>query len=166
MAGDLLKDTLIAVCAALAKYQVDYMLVGGTAVALNGYYHPSINAKGEITEQPDIDLWYNPTYENYFNILKTLKDLGHDVTSLENEKTPNPREAFIKLEFDDFTFDLLPKIRAGIKFNEAYQRKISVDLEGVPLHVIGLEDLILDKKASGRAKDIEDIKKLEKLRGL
>lgn len=36
----------------------------GTAVALNGYYRHSINIAGELTDKPDIDIWYNPTYEN------------------------------------------------------------------------------------------------------
>jgi hypothetical protein len=68
-----LKTSLLTICDLLEKHNVQYMLIGGTAVALNGYYRHSLNIAGELTEKPDIDLWYNPTYENYFNILKVLK---------------------------------------------------------------------------------------------
>ena len=56
---DILKNSLLTVCRSLEKYKVDYMLIGGTAVALNGYYRISINIKGEMAEKPDIDMWYN-----------------------------------------------------------------------------------------------------------
>lgn len=166
MAGNRLKDALLTICGVLAKNEVSYMLIGGTAVALNGYYRPSVNASGEVADKPDIDLWYSPTYANYFKMLKALKELGHDVQSLERAQSPNPRKSFLKLEFDDFTFDLLPQIKADISFGEAYQRKKTFELNAVSLNVISVEDLILDKKATGRPKDLEDIKHLEKLRGL
>ncbi len=52
--------TLLTLCKLLEKYNVQYILVGGTAVALNGYYRHSINVSGELTDKPDIDIWYNP----------------------------------------------------------------------------------------------------------
>lgn len=166
MAGSQLQDRLRAVCGALEAHSVEYMLVGGTAVALNGYYRRSIDSKGNLAEKPDIDVWYNPSYANYFNVLKALKDLGYDVSALEQEQSPNPRSAFIKLEFEDFTFDLLPKIKAKIGFYEANQRKESVEIVDVPIHFMCVEDLIADKKATGRGKDLEDIRRLKDLRGL
>lgn len=68
MMEDDLKNSLLTVCKLLDKFNVQYMLVGGAAVALNGYYRHSINTSGELTDKPDIDIWYNPTYGNYFNI--------------------------------------------------------------------------------------------------
>ena len=103
------------------------MLVGGTAVALNGYYRHSINISGELTDKPDIDIWYNPTYDNYFNILKVMEELGQDITEFKNEQTPDPRKSFFKLDFEDFTLDLLPEIKAPIKFAEANQRKETIE---------------------------------------
>ncbi len=55
---------------------MQYIIIGGTSVALNGYYRHSINLAGELTDKPDIDIWYNPTYENYFNLLKVIEELG------------------------------------------------------------------------------------------
>ncbi|HZI69254.1 MAG TPA: hypothetical protein VFD44_06070 [Hanamia sp.] len=65
---DNLKATLITVCKLLEKYNVKYLIVGGTAVALNGYYRHSTNASGQLTNKPDIDIWYNSTFDNYFRI--------------------------------------------------------------------------------------------------
>ncbi|MES1215359.1 MAG: hypothetical protein ABUT20_07575 [Bacteroidota bacterium] len=161
---DILKTSLLTICKLLAKYNVKYMLIGGTAVALNGYYRHSINTSGELTDKPDIDIWYNPTFENYFNILKAIKDLGQDTTEFENEQNPNPRKSFFKLDFDDFTFDILPEIKANIKFIEAYERKQTVEIDGTPIHFMNYIDLIKDKEAIGRKKDIQDIEQLKKMR--
>ncbi|MGC4233202.1 MAG: hypothetical protein QM594_09505 [Niabella sp.] len=68
-------DSLLTVCKLLQKHQVLYLLVGGTAVALNGYFRLSINDSGELTEKPDIDVWYNPTYQNYFKLIKVIEEL-------------------------------------------------------------------------------------------
>ena len=90
------------------------MLIGGTAVALNGYYRVSINIKGEMAEKPDIDVWYNPNYENYYNLIKALTELGHDTSEVKKEKSPNPSRYFFKIDLDNFTLDFLPEIKANI----------------------------------------------------
>lgn len=51
---DSLKNSLITVCELLEKNKIKYLLVGGTAVALNGYYRHSMNISGELTDKPDI----------------------------------------------------------------------------------------------------------------
>lgn len=158
------KNSLLTVCSLFEKYKVPYMLVGGTAVALNGYYRHSTNTEGEVTEKPDIDIWYEATYENYFNILKILKELGYDIEGFKSEQNPNPRKSFFKLDFEDFSFDILPEIKAPIKFSEAYQRKNTVALEETKIHFMNYFDLIEDKKATARTKDLKDIEELKKLK--
>lgn len=159
-----LKDSLLAVCVLLEKHNVHYMLIGGVAVALNGYYRHSINTAGELTDKPDIDIWYNPTYENYFNILKVMEELGQDVTEFKSEQNPNPRKSFFKLDFADFTLDILPEIKAIIKFQDAHKRKETVEIEKTRIHFMNYFDLIEDKRATARKKDLEDIEQLKKIR--
>lgn len=159
---DNLKGLLLTVSKLLVKYNVNYMIVGGTAMALHGYYRHSINASGELTEKPDIDIWYNPNYENYFRILKVIEELGEDISDFKNEQSPNPKRSFFKLDFDDFTFDILPAIKAGIKFFDANQRKETVEVDGTPIYFLNYFDLIEDKKATARKKDLEDIEQLKK----
>lgn len=141
------------------------MLIGGAAVALNGYYRHSMFSSGELADKPDIDIWYDPTYENYFKILKVIEELGHDITEFKNEQSPNPRRSFFKLDFDDFTFDILPEIKASIKFFEANKRKETVEIENTRIHFMNYFDLLEDKKASARKKDLEDIEQLRKIKG-
>lgn len=141
-----------------------YMAIGGTAVALNGYYRISTNIAGEVTDKPDIDIWYNPTYENYFNILKVIEELGQDISDFRNEQSPNPRKSFFKFEFDDFTCDLLPEIKGNIKFPDANKRKETVEINETQIHFMNYDDLLKDKEATARKKDIEDIEELKKNR--
>lgn len=162
---DVLSKSVSLVCEVLDKYQVQYLLIGGTAVLLNGYSRLSTTSAGEITEKPDIDIWYNPTYENYFKLLKVFEELGRDISILVEEQSPNPRKSFFKFEFADYTFDALPSIKADVMFFEANQRRETVVLKGIPIHFISYLDLIEDKKATARKKDIEDIEQLKKIRG-
>ena len=155
---------MLTICKLLEKYNVLYMVIGGTAVALNGYYRHSINVAGELTDKPDIDIWFNPTYENYFNFLKVIEELGQDIAEFKNEQAPNPSRSFFKLYFNDFTFDALPEIKADISFVEANKRKETVELEATKIHYINYLDLIEDKKATARNKDFEDIAQLRKIR--
>jgi hypothetical protein len=159
-----LKNNLMTICRLLEKYNVLYMFIGGTAVALNGFYRLSLNNEGELTEKPDIDIWFNPTYENYFNILKVMEELGQNITEFKNEKSPNPRKSFFKLDFDDFTLDILPEIKAAIKFIDAYKRVEIVEFNGIRIKFMNYIDLIEDKKATARKKDLEDIVQLKKIR--
>ena len=160
-----LKIRLLTVCRLLEKHKVQFMVIGGTAVALYGYFRHSINIAGELTDKPDIDIWYNPTYKNYFSILNVMNELGQDVTEFKNEQTPDPRRSFFKLDFDDFTLDILPEIKAPIKFSDANKRKESVLWEETQIHFMTYSDLIDDKKAMARKKDLEDIEQLKKIKG-
>jgi hypothetical protein len=160
-----LKNCLLTVCKLLEKNNVEYILIGGMAVALNGYFRVSKNNAGEVTDKPDIDIWYNPTYENYFKILKVMEELGQDVTEFKNEQIPNPRKSFFKLNLEEFTLDILPEIKSDIKFLQAYKRKESVDWEKTQIYFMNYLDLIEVKKAIGREKDIEDIEQLKKIKG-
>ncbi|MDR6560024.1 MULTISPECIES: hypothetical protein [unclassified Arcicella] len=162
---DNLKNSLLTICGLFEKHNVQYMIIGGTAVALNGYYRHSMNISGELTQKPDIDIWYNPTYENYFNILKVIEELGQDITEFKNEKSPNPRKSFFRFDFDNFTLDVLPEIKAIIKFIDANKRKETVELLETKIHFMHYWDLIEDKEATARKKDLEDIEQLKKIWG-
>jgi len=57
-----LADSILHVCKVLNKHSVEYLLIGGTAVALHGYYRFSRQTSGEVTEKHDLDFWYNSNY--------------------------------------------------------------------------------------------------------
>jgi len=65
--------------------------------------------------------------------------------------------------------DLINQI-SGVTFREAWENRITTDIESegreVPIHLIGLEELIKNKKAIGRPKDVEDLKYLKEVKKL
>ena len=141
---------------------VEYLVVGGTAVSYYGERRRSTTASGEVVDKPDLDFWYNPNYPNYYNLLKALKELGRDVTRYENEQSPNPRKSVFKYDLDNYTLDLLPNIKAPLNFRESFARRTVVKLGDTEISFISLGDLIQDKQAMGRPKDLADIENLRR----
>ena len=159
-----LGDEFINVCKTLNKNSVQYLIVGGTAVALYGYFRVSTGPSGLVGEKPDVDIWYNPTYDNYFRLLNVLEQLGQDVSEFKEEQAPNPRKSFFKFNTTSMTLDFLPQIKADIKFIAAFGKKEVVAFDQVNINFISYHDLIEDKKVNPRDKDLEDIKHLEAIR--
>lgn len=157
-----LADNVLRICKVLNKFSVEYMIVGGTAVALHGYYRYSMNVAGEIAAKPDLDFWYNPTYDNYFKLLNALENLGQDVTEFKKEQTPNPKKSFFRYNFEKFTLDFLPELKAQLKFRSCFKKREIVILNDSEISFISYDDLVTDKKANGRIKDINDLEELYK----
>lgn len=157
-----LTNELLKICQTLNKHNVKYLIVGGVAVALYGYYRLSHDKTGKVTEKPDLDIWYYPSYSNYYNLLNFIEELGQDVTKFREEQEPNPLTSFFRYEFDEFTLDLLPEIKAQIKFDNSFKKRETVEIENINIYFINYDDLMKDKIASSRSKDIDDIKHLNK----
>ncbi len=136
---------------ALNQHEVDYLLVGGYAVILHGYARTT----------GDMDIWVKPSKENYQKLIKAFQDFRMPVFEMTEENFLDTSK------FDVFTFgaspvsiDIMTKVK-GLSFDEAFPKATSIQLdEGLSVKVIGLEDLLKAKKASGRAKDFNDIRHL------
>ncbi|RRB04699.1 hypothetical protein [Larkinella rosea] len=113
------------------RNKVEYMVVGGFAVSYYGDYRKSINQEGKIVDKPDLDFWYNPSYVNYYRLLDALQELGRDVTKFKEEASPDPKRSVFKYEFEDYTLDLLPIIKAPLKFSKAYARRKVIESNGI-----------------------------------
>ena len=159
------QTTLLSVFSPLKKHEVEYLIVGGTAVALHGYFRISISIAGAPTDKPDLDFWYNPSYKNYFNLLNAIEALGEDVSEFKNEKAPNPKKSFFSLNFDNFTIDFLPELPGLSKFRSSYENKEVVQVEGIDILFINFDDLVANKLETAREKDINDINELKRRRG-
>ncbi len=135
----------------LKKYEVEYMIVGGYAV--------SIYSQPRSTQ--DIDVWIKSTKENAEKVLKVIDEfgfgyLGITLIDLTDEYT------VVQLGNPPIRIDLMSSID-GVEFAKAYKNKSLFsyfDITGVSY--ISLEDLIKNKKSSGRNKDFNDINWLEK----
>jgi hypothetical protein len=130
--------------ALLNAEKVDYLLIGGWALALHG--HPRYTG--------DMDIWIRPTLENAEAMIRVLRQFGF------SSKKFDP-EAFIKEEnifrfgFPPMQVDIINTI-PGVDFASCYENRLVVEAESVPINVIGLDDFKKNKIASGRPKDITD----------
>jgi predicted nucleotidyltransferase len=129
---------------------VEYLIIGGYALAAHG--HPRYTG--------DIDFWIRPTPENLERLLTALEDFGFGSLGLSAQDfTP---DAVIQLGQPPRRIDLMTTID-GVDFDRCYARRETVELAGVRLNIIGLEDFKANKRATGRLKDLADLEGLEPL---
>lgn len=159
-----LKDNIVSICKKLNSHSVEYLIIGGTAVALQGYFRHSTNMAGQVSDKPDLDFWYNPTYDNYFRLLNTLEELGQDISEFKNEKTPNPKKSFFKFDYPYFTLDFLPTVIGNERFRDLYQRREIANVNETEIYFLGYEDLITIKMKTARPKDLIDIEQLKEIK--
>ena len=133
----------------LEEHGVDYMIVGGYAVAFHGY--------PRFTK--DIDLFYRPEEENVGRLRKALVRFGFNETDL-------PASAFLS-KGNVVTFGVVPTrvdlINGidGVSYEEARANAVRGTYGRVSVSFIGLADLIRNKKATPRARDKADVEDLE-----
>ena len=155
---------LISICQILNNRSVQYLVVGGAAVSAHGFYRPTTDRESNVLDKPDFDFWFNPHYLNYRKLLNAFEDMGFDLVRFKEEEHPFPKSSFFRFKPEAYTFDFLPKIGGGLSFSDCYSKKAVSVIEGTEVSVIGIDDLLISKKATGRKKDLEDIRFLEEKR--
>jgi predicted nucleotidyltransferase len=126
---------------------VDYLIVGGYALAAHG--HPRYTG--------DIDFWVRPEPQNIARLLQALQDFGFG--SLGLSAADFVADSVVQLGQPPRRIDLLTSID-GVDFAACFTRRDSVVVDGVRLDIIGLEDFKTNKRAAGRLKDLADLESL------
>ena len=134
----------------LNSNEVRYLLVGGWAV---GMY-------GNPRATKDIDFLVANDSDNLAKLQKALLDFGAPPIDIEHFKE---RGHVIRLGSSPIQIDIINKAD-GIDIDECYYRKETIKVEDVDVFVISKDDLVKNKKASGRSMDIADAEKLLKYR--
>ncbi len=132
----------------LASNGVDFTLIGGYAVAFHGF----------IRYTADIDILYRRTPENMENLKKTLMDFGFPISSLPDSLF-EPGQ-IIRIGVPPVRIELLNEI-SGVSPEEVWNHRVPGMYEKVKVHFIGLDELIRNKKAAGRPKDLQDLNELQ-----
>jgi hypothetical protein len=132
----------------LNAHGVEYLVVGGYALAAHG--HPRYTG--------DIDFWVRPAAENLKRLLVALGEFGFGSLGLRIADFGN--DSVVQLGQPPRRIDLLTAID-GVDFAACFERREEVELAGVRLNIIGLEDFKANKRASGRLKDMADLESLE-----
>ena len=127
---------------------VEYLVVGGYALAAHG--HPRYTG--------DIDFWVRPTPENITRLLSALTVFGFGSLGLRAEDFS--ANTVVQLGQPPRRIDLLTTID-GVSFDSCFARREVVEVAGVRLNIIGLEDFKINKRATGRHKDLADLESLE-----
>jgi hypothetical protein len=130
------------------EHNVRFLIVGGYALAAHGLPR----ATGDL----DAWVWINP--ENAQNIMRALNAFGFQNLSL-TESDFSKEDSIIQLGYPPFRIDILTSID-GVAFDQAWEKKIVVELNGMNVPFIGRDDLITNKKAAGRPQDIADVSRL------
>ena len=130
---------------------VDYIMVGGWAVNLHGYVRATI----------DLDIWILADQENARKVYAALGEFGAPLEEVKPEDFAQDGTIF-QIGVAPCRIDVINKID-GVKYAEASSRAIQKTIEGVPVRIISREDLIANKRASGRTKDLADAEILEGL---
>jgi len=128
---------------------VRYLVIGGYAVALHGYPRYT----------KDIDIWIEMSVENAGKMVQALVQFGFGSLGLKEEDFLEP-EQIIQLGYAPNRIDLITT-PPGVDFRECYESRIEVEIEGVKVNFIDLENLKRSKRASGRLQDLADIENLE-----
>ncbi|MGP8035562.1 MAG: nucleotidyl transferase AbiEii/AbiGii toxin family protein [Steroidobacteraceae bacterium] len=132
----------------LSDAGVKFLLVGAYALAVHGF--------PRATKDIDFFVWANA--ENAANLLRALDRFGAPIKNLSVTDFSAEGTVF-QIGVGPRRVDILTKID-GVSFPEAYARRLTVQLEGIDVPVISREDLIANKRASGRAQDLADIERL------
>ncbi len=126
---------------------VEYLVVDGYALAAHG--HPRYTG--------DIDFWVRPAPGNLDRLLRALDDFGFGALGLRAADFDS--DTVVQLGQPPRRIDLLTQID-GVTFDACYARRECVDIAGLPLAIIGLDDFKTNKAATGRLKDLADLESL------
>jgi hypothetical protein len=136
-----------AILATLAAHKVDYLVIGGLAVQAHG--HPR-------TTQ-DLDLVPEPSSRNLRRLHAALTELGARSVGGAEPTTPRlPAAGVVELDTDAGGVDVHIRPPGAAPYDQLAGRALQLDLDP-PVRVVGLEDLIAMKRASGRPIDRGDI---------
>lgn len=128
---------------------VEYLLIGGHAVAFHGY--------SRVTS--DMDVWINRTPENAEWVLTAIRRFFSDpMTGLVAAQLLDP-EIVTHFGVRPHLIEILNRVSGG-DFSKAWPRRIATTYDGVPVNILGIEDLKQNKLASGRHKDLADLENL------
>lgn len=139
------RDMLVA----LNDAEVDYLVVGAYAVAAHGFPR----ATG------DLDIWVRANPESAENLLSALTVFGAPMHEVSAADFSSPSIVF-QIGIPPGRIDILTEL-SGVNFDAAWANRMTVEIDGVKFSIIGRSDLIANKRATGRPKDIADLAFLE-----
>ncbi|MDQ3862338.1 MAG: hypothetical protein M3317_02320 [Actinomycetota bacterium] len=134
---------------AFSEAGVKYLLVGAYAMA----------AHGQVRATGDLDLWVESSRENAAKVMEALRNFGAPLHEIEQEDFEKADVVF-QIGVVPRRIDILTSIDA-VEFPEAWGGREEVRVSGLDVPVIGRPELIRNKLATGRTRDLADAEWLQ-----
>jgi hypothetical protein len=136
------------------KHKVRYLIVGAEAVIYHGY--PRLTG--------DTDIFFDRNKTNCQKLFTALYEFwGGRIPGISSARELSRREMVFQFGVPPNRIDLISTV-SGVGFAEAWKGKVgqsfSLKKEAIPVYFIGLAELIKNKEAAGRPKDLADLKYL------
>jgi hypothetical protein len=132
----------------LNEHGVEYLVVGAHALAFHGA--PRFTG--------DIDILVRPDPDNGNRVIEALAAFGFRFPNLTGEDFQDPHKV-VQLGVPPVRIDIIASI-TGVSWQEADTHKVAGTFGDVPVHYLGREQFIANKRATGRKKDLADIEAL------
>lgn len=135
----------------LREHDVRYLIVGGEAVILHGH----------VRYTGDVDFFFSREDTNVTRLFAALKEFWDgEVPGLHDADDLRPVGTVVQFGVPPNRIDLINEVE-GVDFDEAWQGRVECELVtetgSIPVPFIGLDDLIKNKRATGRPKDLDDL---------
>lgn len=124
---------------------VRFLVVGGYALAAHGYPRAT----------DDFDAWVWTNSENAEKIVECLTEFGFGSLNLAADDFTTP-DRVVQLGYPPYRIDIITSI-SGVEFDGAWANRLIVDVDGLKVPFIGRDDLLTNKRATGRPKDLLDV---------
>lgn len=134
----------------LKEHKVDFVIIGATAFPIHGYSRTTL----------DIDIFIRRESNNAERALEALKQFGYDMTDITVDDLLSKKLLIRQYIVET---DIHPFVK-GIAFEKVWANKVEGVIGGTTVFFASLNDLIEMKQAAGRAKDLEDLKYLVRLK--
>lgn len=135
---------------ALNKAEVKYVLVGGYSVIYYGFPRTT----------GDLDIFVEVSLLNYQKLKNAFKIFGLSLFDMTQDNFLNNNDMTVfSFGRSPVSIEILKKI-SGLSFEEVYDKAVQTEIEEIPLKIIHLNHLKINKKESGRNKDLNDLENL------
>ena len=134
-----------------AEESVEYLVVGGYAVIQH--------TQPRYTK--DIDLWVRPSVDNAARIVRAFGRFGLPLVEVTPQDFENEGLQYA-IGVAPCQIDFLTTLPGLPNFEESWNARVTEHTDGIPIHFLGLDHLILAKKTAGRPQDLADLDQLER----
>lgn len=133
----------------LNRHKAQYLIVGAYAVI---YY-----AEPRFTK--DLDIWINPQLGNAHRVWKALVEFGAPLRDLHPQSF-SKKGLVYQIGVEPVRVDIMMDV-PGLEFEAAWKKKAISSFEGIKVNIIGIDELIKNKKMASRKQDKLDLEILK-----